>query len=136
MINKQTGIRLSLLVLLLFMSSCYKNIDKECKQLRNGHFMWKYKNKVVSVYRKDSIQIERQIGTNKYDKVNIRWIDDCHYELKILSSTFSASDSVRKNRKSDVLIIEILKVTKDYYLYECTSKILNSSIIDTMWIKE
>lgn len=136
MINKQTGILFSLLIMTLFIFSCQKDISKDCKQIRNGHFMWKYKKMVVSVTRKDSIQIERQIGTKNYNKLSVHWIDDCHYELKILASNFKAPDSIKKIRKNDVLIVEILEVVNDYYIYECTSKISNLSIIDTMWIKK
>jgi hypothetical protein len=136
MINKQTGILFSLLIMTLFIFSCQKDISKDCKQIRDGHFMWKYKKMAVSVTRKDSIQIERQIGTKNYNKLSVHWIDDCHYELKILTSNFKAPDSIKKIRKNDVLIVEILEVVNDYYIYECTSKISNLSIIDTMWIKK
>lgn len=136
MITKQTAIRFSILILILFTFSCEKNISKECKQLKNGHFMWKYNNKVFSVNRKDSIQIERQIGTKYYNNLSVHWIDDCHYELRILSSNFPAPDSIKKLRNSDVLTTEILEITNDYYIYECASKRYNTSIIDTMWIKK
>ena len=136
MINKQTGIRFLLLVLVLFIFSCKKDISKDCKQIKNGHFIWKHNKIVVSVNRKDSIQIERQIGTNYYNKLRVHWIDDCHYELKILSTNFQVPDSIKKIRNNDILTTEILDVTNDYYIYECTSKISNVSIIDTMWIKK
>jgi len=136
MINKQTGIRFLLLVMVLFIFSCKKDISKDCKQIKNGHFIWKHNKIVVSVNRKDSIQIERQIGTNYYNKLSVHWIDDCHYELKILSTNFQVPDSIKKIRNNDILTTEILDVTNDYYIYECTSKISNVSIIDTMWIKK
>jgi len=120
----------------LFIFSCKKDISKDCKQIKNGHFIWKHNKIVVSVNRKDSIQIERQIGTNYYNKLSVHWIDDCHYELKILSTNFQVPDSIKKIRNNDILTTEILDVTNDYYIYECTSKISNVSIIDTMWIKK
>lgn len=136
MITKQTAIRFSILVMTLFIFSCQKDLTKECKQLKNGHFMWRHHNMTVSVNRKDSIQIERQLGTKNYTKLNVHWIDDCHYELKILSSNFPLPDSIKKLRNNDVLIIDIIDIKKDYYIYECTSKKTNVSIIDTMWIKK
>ncbi len=135
MINKQTGIRFSLLVLTLFICSCQKDISKDCKQIKNGHFLWKHKNITVSVNRKDSIQIERQIGTKNYNRLSVRWIDDCHYQLKIISSNFQVPDSIKKIRNNDILTTEILEVTNDYYIYECTYS-SNVSVIDTMWIKK
>lgn len=135
MINKQTGIRFLLLVTVLFIFSCKKDISKDCKQIKNGHFIWKHNKIVVSVNRKDSIQIERQIGTNYYNKLSVHWIDDCHYELKILSSNFQVPDSIKKIQNNDILTTEILEVTNDYYIYECTYS-SNVSVIDTMWIKK
>lgn len=135
MINKQTGIRFLLLVTVLFIFSCKKDISKDCKQIKNGHFLWKHNKIVVSVNRKDSIQIERQLGTNYYHKSSVHWIDDCHYELKILSSNFQVPDSIKKIRNNDILTTEILEVTNDYYIYECTYS-SNVSVIDTMWIKK
>ncbi|OXB00665.1 hypothetical protein [Flavobacterium pectinovorum] len=135
MINKQTGIRFLLLVTVLFIFSCKKDISKDCKQIKNGHFFWKHNKIVVSVNRKDSIQIERQLGTNYYHKSSVHWIDDCHYELKILSSNFQVPDSIKKIRNNDILTTEILEVTNDYYIYECTYS-SNVSVIDTMWIKK
>jgi len=135
MINKQTGIRFLLLVTALFIFSCKKDISKDCKQIKNGHFIWKHNKIVVSVNRKDSIQIERQLGTNYYHKSSVHWIDDCHYELKILSSNFQVPDSIKKIQNNDILTTEILEVTNDYYIYECTYS-SNVSVIDTMWIKK
>ncbi|WP_456313056.1 hypothetical protein [Pseudomonas shirazensis] len=89
----------------------------------------------MSVNRKDSIQIERQIGTKNYNRLSVRWIDDCHYQLKIISSNFQVPDSIKKIRNNDILTTEILEVTNDYYIYECTYS-SNVSVIDTMWIKK
>ena len=136
MINKQSGIRFALLLVTFLIFSCQKDITKECKQLKNGHFMWKGNNTAVSITRKDSIQIERQIGTKNYNKLSVHWIDDCHYELRMLYSNLQAPDSIKLLRNNDVLTTEIRDVTRDYYVYECTSKTTNVSIIDTMWIKK
>lgn len=125
----------ALLLITFICFSCQnKNTNKDCSQFKNGNFIWKSKNASFSIIRKDSIQIEKEIGTNYYSKLFVSWIDDCHYEVKILESTYPFPDSIKEMRKKIILKTEIMSGTSDFYIFKSQSNQSSKIMIDTMWV--
>jgi hypothetical protein len=134
--KNQSKTFLLILLAIIFCLACKdQNQHKGCEQFKNGKFVYKGRNANFLIIREDSKQIEKQIGTDYYSKLSIKWIDNCHYQAKLLESNFPYPDSIKKLRKKVILTTEISSWTNKYYIYK--SKIDKSPdvMIDTMWIK-
>lgn len=112
-----------------------QNQKKGCEQFKNGKFVYKGRNVNFLIIREDSIQVEKQIGTDYYSKLSIKWIDNCCYQAKLLESNFPFPDSIKELRKKVVLTTEISSWTDKYYIYKSKTDISTNVMIDTLWLK-
>ena len=102
---------LSILVILLFLTSCYSP-ERDCDKFKTGTFEFEtFLNGelVTSTFtRTDSIEIDR--FRERVDTSSVRWINDCEYIVKNLNP---------KNRaEQQPLHIKILTTGKDSYTFE------------------
>jgi hypothetical protein len=136
MMKNQSKTFLLILLSIIFCIACKdQNQQKGCEQFKNGKFIYKGRNVNFLIIREDSIQVEKQIGTAYYSKISIKWIDNCHYQAKLLESNFPYPDSIKKPRKKVVLTTEISSWTTKYYIYKSKIDMSSEVMIDTMWIK-
>lgn len=84
------------LLFLLLLIGCkpYNKSQKEdnnCEIARQGKFVYDSSVSTVSVYRNDSIQNDTLVngytGEVHYLKSKIEWLDDCEYNLILISSS-------------------------------------------------
>jgi hypothetical protein len=122
-------------VLIIFCSA--GNNDSGCKQFKNGNFTFHLRTKQGDVFffihRQDSIQIERDKISGYHSTLSVRWIGDCKYETKLIEGTFPFPDSIQRIRKNIPLETEILKWTKNYYIFK-SQRANSPALIDTMWV--
>ncbi|WP_338408367.1 DNA topoisomerase IV [uncultured Flavobacterium sp.] len=103
--------KLLILPLLLLLISCY-NVERNCKDFKNGKFKFDYKvdgvNKTTVFERKDSIEIETFEG--KTDTSSIRWVSDCEYVLQKVHPKNMA--------EKNAIVMKILTTSKNSYTFE------------------
>ena len=103
--------KLLILPLLLLLISCY-NVERNCKDFKNGKFKFDYKvdgvNKTNVFERKDSIEIETFEG--KTDTSSIRWVSDCEYVLQKVHPKNMA--------EKNAIVMKILTTSKNSYTFE------------------
>ena len=88
--------------------------ENPCSKAHEGTFLYGNSKMEVTVYRTEYVQVDK-IFYNKstyYIHSEINWINDCEYELKMISSTMPKF----KYQPGDVLNIKIDKIErKDVY---------------------
>ena len=130
----------SLLVILagvFHIQSQFENTD--CKELKNGrfHFYGKQSNDHFLILRQDSLQREVNLSTNDTSYWRIGWIDECTYKANYISGGGIKSEEEKSFLQNHSTIIQIQKVTPDYYVVKGALDSLNSklNIVDTVWIR-
>ena len=123
---------------ILFLSSCSEpetNKNLDCSSIKNGKFEYRsqFSATPVIIERSDSIQIETNEGTGLKMKFKVEWLDNCKYQLTLVSFLAGLKDTVVDPSSIPILKTEVLKVTKNYYV--CQSKIEGKyNHVDTMLI--
>lgn len=87
------------------------------------------------ITRKGSTQTEITVETGSISKLSIKWLSDCSFEMKFISSTRKMDAETRKLYENMILTVQILGGTDRYYVCRSTSNIDSSPSTDTMWIK-
>lgn len=87
------------------------------------------------VERSDSIQIEKNQKSGFVTKAKITWKSGCDFELKYISSSDSDVDSIADYIKNTPLETHIIKVEKDYYIFESNMEGIKQKMMDTMWFQ-
>jgi hypothetical protein len=74
-------------------------------------------------------------GDTSYWK--LKWLDDCTFSATYLSGGVKRSDEEKEFLTQHQTVVQILKITPNYYVVEGSLDSVNSemSIVDTIWIK-
>lgn len=128
---------LSIILSSLYVSSCTDKKEKlDCSNLRKGKFEYRggLTKTIFSIERDDSIQIERNEGTQDGMKLRIDWMGTCEYKLSALAFIINGKDSAIDKSKFPLIKTRITKITSNYYV--CESKVEGRylAVIDTMLI--
>lgn len=111
-----------------------------CKDFRQGIFYTYQKNSTnkLVIYRSGNVQ--KEVNPNNGDSAlwKIDWLDDCHYTLKLTSSSIQWKPDVVKVLNEHKFVYSILKTNNDYYTFKgAVDKSSNPVIIeDTIWLTE
>jgi hypothetical protein len=118
----------------------YPPKDVKCDQYRNGTFYYHFKmNEKISHFtftRNDSTQAEVNNDNGNIALYNIRWIDNCSYELKFIEGTEKLPENLLSLKKKMVIKTTILAGTNEYYLFKSTSNLSDGVLSDTIWLKK
>lgn len=113
-----------------------------CPSLRRGHFAHRYKDVQhpagafnFHIYRDDSTQLEVNEISGDTSSYRISWIDTCHYELLLTTTTLRLPDSVIRLRRSWPLHTVITGNGPGYYIYNAYRSNVAEIITDTVWIQ-
>lgn len=127
-----------IIVSALFLSSCSEpesNKSLDCSSIKNGKFEYRneFSNTPVIIERNDSIQVETNESTGLTMKLKVGWLDNCKYQLTLVSFVADGKDSLVDPSSFPPIKTEVVKVTKNYYV--CQSKMEGrNNRIDTMLI--
>jgi hypothetical protein len=126
---------------LLLLSACGGPRNQaECQQFKTGHFLFRHDEPgfryAAFIDRTDSIQTETDQLTGDVSTLAVKWIDDCHYELRLLHSTQPYADSIQQMRKTVPLRTAILGGTDRYYLFQSQRRKLDPVMTDTIWVRQ
>lgn len=124
----------------LLLSACNAPSDQaKCSEFKTGHFLFRHNEPgfhyAAFIDRTDSVQTETDKLTGDVSTLSVKWVDDCHYELRLLRSTKPYADSVQQMRKSMPLRTEILGGTDHYYLFQSQRRESDPVMRDTMWVR-
>ena len=73
--------------LLLVLFSACAPAERDCEKFRNGKFRLEMAGVPKTVVtRTDSIQLEQRSEGGVSDRYRIRWIDDCTYEARLITT--------------------------------------------------
>lgn len=74
----------SLLILLIFITSCYNKPERNCKDFKSGTFEYEYEVKgelkKATFTRNDTLEIDYH--GKHIDSIQVTWINDCEYILR------------------------------------------------------
>jgi hypothetical protein len=89
------------------------------------------------VIRQDSLQKELNLNTGDTTYWKVNWLDDCTFLAHYISGGLAKSDEEKDFLHNHKTVVQILKITPEYYIVEGSLDSLNSemSIIDTIWIQ-
>jgi hypothetical protein len=87
------------------------------------------------IERSDSIQVEKNLKGGFITKSKISWMSACDFELTYITSSNSKIDSIAEYIKKTPLEAHIIKVEKDYYVFESKMKGITQKVVDTMWFQ-
>lgn len=127
------------LLLVGSITGCDWSVKPEnCARFRTGHFRYQRFEPfryAARIDRNDSIQTETDELTGAVSKLRVRWTDDCHYELRFISSTQQLPDSIQQYRTAMPLQTEIIQATDRYYLFTSFREKGGLALTDTMWVR-
>ena len=107
---------------------CIASID--CSKIRNGKFYYYTKkgHRLVNVERKDSLQTETDVQSGDLFKDKVVWTTDCHFQLFVGAFNEVKHTLIDTLLASTPLEVDILTITKDFYVCKGTVEILNKKI--------
>ena len=88
------------------------------------------------IVRSDSIQIETDLKTGFITKAKIKWISDCEFEMHYVSSQDTSLEKFSPMLGDIPIMVRILKIGNDYYIFEQEIEGAKMKITDTMWVKK
>ena len=111
----------------------------DCKDVKKGVF-YLYPSSLPKgfiILRNDSIQKEINIETKDTSFWKINWKNSCTFNLKFIRSTQAMPEEEKKFYNLHQPVINVLGVTKDYYIFKVGLDSINAAkvIIDTIWFK-
>jgi hypothetical protein len=125
---------------LLILACGFSKKDQDCNQFKSGEFLYHFRGQqgdfFYSINRNDSIQTEINQQTGDVTKLAIHWMDRCKYELRLIESTVSYPDSIQVLRKTIPVRNEIIRWTKDYYIFKAERDKSAFVLTDTLWLKK
>ena len=103
---------LSLLILFLLLTSCFRSPERNCKDFKTGTFEFVTINgsdTLVSIFeRYEDYEIDR--FQNKVDTSTVRWINDCEFILR--------NKHPKNNQEKEAVHIKILETDIKGYRFE------------------
>jgi len=85
--------------------------------------------------RSDSIQVETDLKTGFITRSKIKWLSDCEFEMHYVSSQDTTLDKFSPMLEDIPIMVKILKIGDDHYVFEQEIEGATMKITDTMWIK-
>jgi len=125
-----------LAILIVLQSSCdVKERKLDCSAIKTGRFEFHggYSDRLYTIERNDSIQIEKDLRTHLGVKLAIKWTGPCEYELSLISFTVNGKDSIADHPDFNSMKTRITKISKNYYVCESVDNKGGGSV-DTMLI--
>ena len=117
--------------------------DLDCNRFISGEFYTKAKENIPGflVTRTDSLQYEKNQSTGSVSTFEIKWLDDCEYELIFLfekkgDSLIVPSNSLKDSIRLIPSKIRILTIGNGYYVFEFEKKGINFKVRDTVWVNK
>ena len=112
---------------------------KDCNKIKYGTFYF-YPAKVQDgfiIIREKALQREINLKTNDTTFWEVKWKNVCEFNLKFIRKNRPISSEEKVFYKSHVSVIKILKVTKQYYVFNAGLDSINSinPLSDTLWFK-
>lgn len=113
--------------------------SNDCNKLKCGTFYFypvNAQNGFV-VIRKNSIQEEINLATSDTSFWEVNWKNTCEFNLKFIRKSQPMSDDERAFYSSHISVVKVLKVTKEYYVFNAGLDYLNgaNALTDTLWFK-
>ncbi|MDR6341493.1 hypothetical protein HNQ91_004566 [Filimonas zeae] len=128
-------------VLLILCSLTVSFTDKEavCHKYRNGKYLMRFRldnSKEIAFIctRNGNWQTEENRDTHARSTLKIKWVRECTYEIRFVSTTQKVSAEDLALRKKALHTVQITGGTDRYYLYTHTSSLHKNSRSDTAWI--
>ena len=123
------------LIIIVSFFSCRDKLT--CKNFRSGKFIYNTKidNVQFMIDRSDSIQIETDLKTGLITKTKIKWISDCEFGMHYVSSQDTTLEKFSPMLGDIPIMVRILKIGDDHYIFEQEIEGAKMRITDTMWIK-
>jgi hypothetical protein len=113
-------------------------LKSPCESVKQGIFHFyqdngKYHSVVI---RKDSIQTEVNLTTGDSTCWKISWISDCEFKCSFISGSKIKTQQEIDFYKTSILKFNIIKTTKEYYIYDASLTVGNDAkhFTDTMWL--
>lgn len=110
-----------------------------CNKVKYGTFYF-YPENVQNgfiIIRKKNIQKEINLKTSDTTFWGVKWKNTCEFNLKFIRKSRLISNEEKAFYNSHVSVVNILKVTKEYYVFNAGLDSLTnkSALIDTLWFK-
>jgi hypothetical protein len=112
---------------------------KDCNKVKYGTFYFyppKTNDEIVIIRDKD-LQTEIDKKTKDTTFWQIKWKNDCELSLKFIRKSGPISDDEKAFYNAHVVVAQITKVTKQYYIYNggLDSIERGNTLSDTIWFK-
>jgi hypothetical protein len=80
-------------------------------------------------------RLEVTEGTTDSVHMGVRWTGDCEYELIYLSDNYGLVPKLDKEfARTHPLVVKIIDVEKDYYIYTSKMEGVDLTLVDTAYI--
>ncbi|RYZ82824.1 MAG: DNA topoisomerase IV [Proteobacteria bacterium] len=104
--------KITSLLALLLLCSCFETPERECKDFKTGKFQFDYEvdgvKKTTTFIRTENQEIDFYEG--KSDTSSIKWINDCEYVIQKINP--------KNIQEKKAISMKILSTTKDSYTFE------------------
>lgn len=129
----------ALLLMLCVFAASFTDKEGVCHKYKNGKFFMRFRlgdNEEIAFIctRNGNVQTEENRDTHTRTKLQIKWVRECTYEMRFVSTTQKVTDEDFALRKRAVHTVQITGGTDKYYLYTHTISLRRGSRSDTAWI--
>ena len=104
--------KITSLLALFLLCSCFETPERECKDFKTGKFQFDYEvdgvKKSTTFIRTENQEIDFYEG--KSDTSSIKWINDCEYVIQKINP--------KNMQEKKAISMKILSTTKDSYTFE------------------
>lgn len=104
--------KITSLLALLLLCSCFETPERECKDFKTGKFQFDYEvdgvKKTTTFVRTENQEIDFYEG--KSDTSSIKWINDCEYIIQKINP--------KNMQEKKAISMKILSTTEDSYTFE------------------
>jgi hypothetical protein len=113
--------------------------SNDCNKVKYGTFYFYPANAQTGfvVIRRNSLQEEINLKTRDTSFWKIQWTSSCGFNLKFIRKSLAISVEEKVFYNSHLSVVEISKITKDYYVFKGGLDSLSGkgSMTDTLWFK-
>jgi hypothetical protein len=123
-------------ILSLLLSACASTQNQSnCNNFKQGKFKLSshFDNSYSIIERHDTIQTETNSKTGQVVTAKVIWTNSCEYELQYQAQTRNSNDTINSFLKTRPLKTKIIKVGKDYCIFEAHVDNFNLKYTDTLW---
>lgn len=111
----------------------------DCNKVKYGTFYFyppKTNDEIVIIREKD-LQTEIDKKTKDTTFWQVKWKNDCEFSLKFIRKIGPVSDDEKAFYNAHVVVTQIAKVSKQYYIYKAWLDSIESGnpLSDTIWFK-